>query len=60
MEPAVANGWLTFNRALSRRFWLQWVDHPTGDHDDGPDATEGAWRCAGRKRSGIYAVRLPG
>jgi predicted phage terminase large subunit-like protein len=60
MEPAVVNGWLTFNRILSRRFWHQWVDHPTGDHDDGPDATEGAWRCAGRKRPGLRAVRLPG
>jgi len=58
LEPAVANGWLTFNRALPAVFWNQFVDHPTGDHDDGPDATEGAYRFSGRKRAGLRLVVL--
>lgn len=44
LEPAVTNGWLTFGRNLPRAYLLQFEDHPAGDHDDGPDATEGAWR----------------
>jgi predicted phage terminase large subunit-like protein len=58
LEPAVANGWLTFNRALPRVYWEQFVDHPTGDHDDGPDATENCWRRRGFKRGGLSTVSL--
>lgn len=58
LEPAVSNGWITFGQTLSRVFWNQWVDHPTGDHDDGPDATEGAWKRRGFGRSGLRSVRL--
>lgn len=56
MEPAISNGWLTFNRAVSPVFWNQFVDHPTGDHDDGPDATEGAWRHSRRSRAGLTQI----
>jgi len=58
MEPAVVNAWLTFNVDLPPVYWNQMVDHPTADHDDGPDATEGAWRFGGRKRAGLRIVRL--
>lgn len=58
MEPAVANGWITFNETLSRVFWNHFVDHPTGDHDDGPDSTEGAWKRRGFGMSGLRSVRL--
>lgn len=56
MEPAFANGWLTANEALPRVWWNQMDDHPTGDHDDGPDATEGAWRHGTIKAAGLSAV----
>lgn len=56
MEPVVTNGWMTFNTTLPQVFLNQWIDHPTGDHDDGPDATEGAWRHSGRKASGLRTV----
>lgn len=58
MEPSIVNGWLTFNEELPLRYWNQWVDHPTGDHDDGPDSAEGAWRGGTRKRAGLRNVVL--
>jgi hypothetical protein len=58
MEPAVVNAWLTFNVDLPPVYWNQMVDHPTADYDDGPDATEGAWRFGGRKRAGLRIVHL--
>jgi predicted phage terminase large subunit-like protein len=58
MEPAVTNGWLTFNRSLPRLYWEQMIDHPTGDHDDGPDATENCWRRRSFKKGGLTLVSL--
>jgi len=58
MEPGVVNGWLTFNRALPRIYWDQMVQHPTADHDDGPDATENCWRRRSLKTSGLTLVSL--
>lgn len=60
LEPAITDGRLTFNRALPAVFWNQFVDFPTGDHDDGPDATEGAFRFSGRKRAGLTVVDFGG
>ena len=42
LEPLVANGWILFNRNLPEEFFRQLEDAPTGLHDDGPDALEGA------------------
>ena len=53
MEPAVTNGWITFSTALPQPYWDQLGDHPTGDHDDGPDATEGCWRFGRRPKVGL-------
>jgi len=58
IEPAVTNGWITFNRSLPRRYWEQMIDHPTGDHDDGPDATENCWRRRSFKKGGLTLVSL--
>jgi hypothetical protein len=58
LEPAYTNGWLTWNVALPMEYVNQHRDHPTGDHDDGPDATEGAWRAATRKGAHLALVNL--
>ena len=45
LEPAIYNGWLLFNeRDLPREFWLQFRQFPTADHNDAPDAVQGALR----------------
>ena len=45
LEPAIANGWLAFNeRELPPEFWRQFRQFPTADHNDGPDAVQGACR----------------
>ena len=58
LEPAYTNGWLSWNAALPMEYVNQHRDHPTGDHDDGPDATEGAWRAATRKGAHLALVNL--
>jgi hypothetical protein len=58
LEPAYTNGWLTWNVALPAEYVNQHRDHPTGDHDDGPDATEGAWRAATRRGPHLALVNL--
>ena len=35
-------GWISFNQNLNNEFRKQLAMYPTGDHDDGPDALEGA------------------
>lgn len=47
LEPAITNGWLQFGHDLPAEFLGQWDAWPNGDHDDGPDATEGAWARSG-------------
>ena len=45
LEPAIANGWLAFNeRDLPGEFWKQFRQFPTADHNDAPDAVQGACR----------------
>lgn len=58
LEPAYSNGWITWNVDLPMEYVNQHLDHPTGDHDDGPDATEGAWRAATRKGAHLALVSL--
>lgn len=56
LEPAYSNGWLTWNVNLPQEYVNQHADHPTGDHDDGPDATEGAYRAGVRKTAALTLV----
>lgn len=42
IEPAVANGWILFNRELPALFFQQCEEFPGGPHDDALDALEGA------------------
>lgn len=58
LETPYANGWLTWGKGLPAEFVNQHMDHPTGDHDDGPDATEGAWRASTRKSVGLRVVEM--
>ena len=45
LEPPIANGWLAFNeRDLPGEFWKQFRQFPTADHNDAPDAVQGACR----------------
>ena len=45
LEPAIANGWLAFNeKDLPGEFWKQFRQFPTADHNDAPDAVQGACR----------------
>ena len=46
LEPAIANGWLAFNeRDLPPEFWTQFRQFPSADHNDAPDAVQGACRA---------------
>lgn len=40
LEPKVTNGYILFNRNLSKEFQNQFEDFPRADHDDCPDAVE--------------------
>ena len=45
LEPAIANGWLAFNeRDLPPEFWTQFRQFLSADHNDAPDAVQGACR----------------
>ncbi len=45
LEPAIANGWLAFNeQELPPEFWTQFRQFPSADHNDAPDAVQGACR----------------
>ena len=46
LEPAIANGWLAFNeQGLPAEFWTQFRQFPTAEHNDAPDAVQGACRA---------------
>ena len=46
LEPAIANGWLAFNeKDLPGEFWKQFRQFPSADHNDAPDAVQGACRA---------------
>ncbi len=45
LEPAIRNGWLAFNeRDLPPEFWTQFRQFPSAEHNDAPDAVQGAVR----------------
>ena len=45
LEPAIANGWIAFNeRDLPPELWTQFRQFPSADHNDAPDAVQGACR----------------
>ena len=45
LEPAIKNGWLAFNEVgLPPEFWKQFREFPTSEHNDAPDAVQGACR----------------
>lgn len=52
LEPPLANGWLQIGEIPAEGL-NQFADFPTGDHDDGPDAVEGAWRLSRTPTSGV-------
>ena len=46
LEPAIAQGWLAFNeKDLPAEFWKQFREFPTSEHNDAPDAVQGACRA---------------
>ena len=46
LEPAIANGWLAFNEVgLPGEFMKQFREFPTSEHNDAPDAVQGACRA---------------
>lgn len=49
LEPKVNNGYLLFNRALSREFVLMVEDFPNATHDDAPDCLEILWSLANNR-----------
>jgi len=55
LEPEVSNGWILFNRALSKEVLAQFDMFPGGDHDDGPDAIQAA--CAQLGYAGGVGMR---
>ena len=45
LEPPIKNGWIAFNKAgLPPEFWKQMREFPTSEHNDAPDAVQGALR----------------
>ncbi len=49
IEPAVANGWIVFNRQLPALFFQQCEEFPCGSHDDALDTLEGAVSLSARR-----------
>ena len=43
LQSPIENGWLCFSTKLPELYLDQMRTFPTGDFNDGPDATEGAW-----------------
>lgn len=59
LEPKVNNGWILFNRALSREFMLMFQNYPNSDHDDAPDAVEMLWNlCNNRYKPAAIGVNI--
>ena len=62
LEPAIANGWLAFNeRDLPPELWTQFRQFPSADHNDAPDAVQGACRSrimtTAQQRLNLVAAR---
>lgn len=51
LEPEVTNHWLSFHRGLPAVLFRQFDAFPNGDHDDGPDAVQGASAALGSVNS---------
>ena len=50
LEPAIKNGWLAFNeQGLPAEFLKQFREFPTSEHNDAPDAVQGALRARVKK-----------
>lgn len=60
LEVPITHGWLQFATHLPQPYFQQFDDFPDGDHDDGPDATEGAWRLTGGPALTSSPTPLPG
>lgn len=58
LEPDVANRWLLFNEDIPGEVIRQFMAFPNGDHDDGPDVIEGAWRDSGGSPVRMGQVRV--
>lgn len=56
LEPPITNRQLQFARTLPPKLFREFDGVPTGDHDDGPDAVEGAWRLSNTVRPGMVAA----
>ena len=62
LEPAITNGWLAFNeKDLPGEFWTQFRQFPSADHNDAPDAVQGAVRSrittTAQQRANLSAAR---
>ncbi len=66
LEPSIKNGWIAFNEVgLPPEFWKQFREFPTSEHNDAPDAVQGANRARinttpqerQRKREREYVTR---
>lgn len=53
LEGPISARWLQFAEGLPQELFRQFDSFPDGDHDDGPDAVEGAWRKSGGVRVGM-------
>lgn len=47
LEVPLGHAWLQVSTNIPAEVLAQFNDWPTADHDDGPDAIEGAWRLSG-------------
>ena len=58
LEPSIKNGWLAFNEVgLPAEFWKQFREFPTSEHNDAPDAVQGACRARIYKTERIRNAR---
>lgn len=47
LDAPTSNGWLQFEVGIHPEVLRQFDEFPNGDHDDAPDAIEGAWQMTG-------------
>lgn len=53
LEGPLTAKWLQFAEGVPELLFAQFDAFPDGDHDDGPDAVEGAWRLSNTVRVGM-------
>ena len=56
LEAPCAASWIQFAENIPQELFHQFDGFPDGDHDDGPDAVEGAWRMSGGVRAGMSSA----